>query len=170
MITKCDKTGIEFDADSKRQKNHPLVSGFLDEANKDSRRYIGSYAAAQQILGEIKAAGMTDINEAMQYANEAYRAWKTGDAKPVVRKTAGFYIRQQKDASRIREAQNAILKQHGYRWEKDEIGSEDDWAGSGSLGAGIGEVVGHRWTLIDPEGKIVDLHEAFRRIGTEMPR
>jgi hypothetical protein len=168
MITTCDKTGIQFEADSKRQKNHPRISAFLDEANKDSRRYVGSYAAAQQILSDIKAAGMTDISEAMSYANEACSAWKSGEAKPIIRKTAGWHIRQQKDASRQRDAINGILKQHGYRWEKDEVGSEDDFL-PGSYGAGIGEFAGYVWTLYAPDGRIVGVHEAFAAIGVEMP-
>lgn len=165
----CDKTGIQFEAESKRQKNHPRVSAFLDEANKDSRRYVGSYAAAQQILADIKTAGMTDINEAITYANEAYNAWKNGEAKPVIRKTVGWHIRQQKDASRTRDAINAVLKQHGYRWEKEEVGSEDDFL-PGSYGAGIGELAGYRWELYAADGRNVTIRQAFREIGVEVPQ
>jgi len=36
MITvKCQYTGIEFEARSKRSKNHPVVSALLSEANKN---------------------------------------------------------------------------------------------------------------------------------------
>lgn len=171
MITMtCDKTGIQFEADSKRQKNHPLVSRFLNDANADSRRYNGSYQAAQQILAEIKAAGIDNIEDAMEYANSAYAAWRNGEAKPVIRKTQGDYLRERKAQSRQRDAVNVILKQHGYRWERDEVGSEDDWAGAGSLNAGIGEAVGYRWTLYAPDGTTTTVSEAFRRIGVEMPQ
>lgn len=165
----CDKTGIGFEAQSKRQKNHPLVSRFLDEANKDSRRYVGSYQAAMTILAEIRSAGMTNIDEAISYANEAYSAWKNGEAKPVIRKTVGWHIRQQKDASRNRDAINAVLKQHGYRWEKEEVGSEDDFL-PGSYGAGIGELVGYRWELYAADGRNVTVQQAFREIGVEIPQ
>lgn len=170
MITTCDKTGIQFDAESKRQKNHPLVSEFLNNANHDSRRYVGSYGAAQQVLSDIKTAGITDISEAMTYASTAYSAWKNGDAKPVIRHTEGDRLRTLKNESRVRDARNAILRQNGYRWEKDEVGSEDDWAGAGSLGAGIGEVVGHRWQLVAPDGREVTVAQAFRELKLEIPQ
>lgn len=165
----CDKTGIMFDGNG-RQKNHPRVSAFLNEANVDGRRYAGAYAAALQICTDIKAAGIDNIEDAMSYANEAYAAWKSGEAKPIIRRTEGDRLRALKAASRQRDAQNAILRANGYRWERDEIGSEDDWAGAGSLGAGIGEAVGYRWTLIAPDGTEVSVAEAFRRIGVEIPQ
>lgn len=168
MITMtCDKTGIQFEASSKRQKNHPLASAFLNEANADSRHYKGSYQAAQQILAEVKAAGISDINEAMEYANSAYAAWRNGSAKPVIRRTNGDRIRERKANSRSREAVNAILRQHGYRWSREDAESMD------AFGAGVFESmygnVSHVWTLMAPDGSEVSVNEAFRRIGVEMP-
>lgn len=76
MITMtCDKTGIQFEADSKRQKNHPKVSAFLNEAGKDNGRYIGASRKAQQILAEIKSAGYSDIDEAIAEAKAVYADW-----------------------------------------------------------------------------------------------
>lgn len=169
MIATCERTGIQFETESKRQKNHPLVSRFLDEANKDGKRYAGAYGAAANILIDIKAAKIETIEEAMSYANAAYSAWKNGEAKPVIRKTQGDYLRDWKAARDRRERINAILRQHGYRWSKEEVGSEDDWAGPHSLGAGIGEVVGHRWTLNAPDGREVSIQQAFHEIGQEIP-
>lgn len=76
FTTTCDKTGIEFQAESKRQKNHPLVSKFLDAAGKDNGRYIGASRKAQQILAEIKSAGYGDISEAIAEANAVYADWR----------------------------------------------------------------------------------------------
>lgn len=155
MITViCDKTGIEFEATSKRQKNHPRVSAFLDEANKDSRRYQGSYQAAQQILVDIKANGMTDIDEAMQYANAAYNAWKNGEAKPVIRQTVGSILRAKKDASRARDEQNAFLRSHGYRWQKDYADFDEYEEGEPSA-----------WNLYSSDGRIVSVAEAYDEIN-----
>lgn len=82
MITMtCDKTGIEFQAESKRQKNHPLVSRFLNDAGKDNGRYAGASRQAQQILASIKAAGYTDINEAIAEAKAVYADWCENGAK-----------------------------------------------------------------------------------------
>jgi hypothetical protein len=75
MLVICDKTGIEFQAESKRQKNHPMASAFLDEAAKDNGRYVGASRKAKEILAEIKAAGYTDINEAIAEAKAVYADW-----------------------------------------------------------------------------------------------
>lgn len=71
----CDKTGIEFQAESKRQKNHPLASAFLNEAAKDNGRYISASRKAKEILADIKAAGYSDINEAIAEAQSVYADW-----------------------------------------------------------------------------------------------
>lgn len=163
----CAKTGIEFQTESKRQKNHPLVSAFLDESNRDGRRYTGAYAKASELLTEAKGQ-FDNIEDLMTAVREAYTAWQNGEAKPVIRKTAGYYIHQQKVASRQRDAINAVLKQHGYRWEKDEYGTEDEFL-PGSYGAGIGEYAGFRWQLVAPDGRNVTIQQAFREIGQEIP-
>lgn len=75
FTTTCDKTGIQFEAESKRQKNHPLVSKFLDAAGKDNGRYVGASRKAQEILASIKRAGYTDINEAIAEASAVYADW-----------------------------------------------------------------------------------------------
>lgn len=164
----CDKTGIMFDG-SARQKNHPRVSVFLNEANTDGRHYVGAYAAALQICADIKAAGITDIDEAMSYANEAFSAWKNGSAKPIIRRTNGDIIREKKAASRQRDAQNAILRQHGYRWHKEDAESMDAF-GANAFESTYGGHLDSVWILTDPDGREVSVAEAFRRIGVEIPQ
>lgn len=159
----CEKTGISFEADSKRQKNHPRVSAFLNAANKDGQRYAGAYGAAKDILDEIKAAGMETIDDAMTYANEAYVAWKNGTTKPIIRKTQGDYMREAKDRRNESERVNEILKAHGYRWEKEDYGSEEDTL-PGSYGAGIGEYAGSRWMLYAADGRHVSIQSAIKEI------
>jgi hypothetical protein len=168
MITICERTGIQFETDSKRVKNHPIVMAFLNDANKDARRYAGAYSKASELVAQAKGQ-FDSIDELMAAVNEAYTAWKDGDAKAIVRITNGMRIRQQKDASNRRERVNAVLNQHGYTWSKEDVGSEDDWAGRGSLGAGIGEVAGYTWVLNAPDGREVSVAQAFREIGMEMP-
>ena len=164
MITvTCEKTGIQFESDSKRQKNHPRVSAFVNDANKDNRHYAGAYGAALNIVAEIKAAGITDIDDAMTYVNEAYAAWKNGTAKPIIRKTQGDYMREAKDRRNERERVNEILKAHGYRWEKEDYGTEDDFL-PGSYNAGIGEYAGSRWTLYAADNRHVSIQQAMKEI------
>lgn len=168
MIATCERSGIQFETDSKRVKNHPVVMQFVNDANKDGKRYIGAYAKAGELV--MQAKGQFDnIDDFMSAVTEAYTAWKSGDAKAIVRVTNGMRIRQQKDARNHRERVNAILKANGYRWSKEDVGSEDSWAGSGSLGAGTGEVAGYEWVLSAPDGREVSVAQAFREIGQAVP-
>lgn len=78
MITiKCQYTGIEFEAESKRSKNHPQVMAFLNAANEDGKRAIGAYPKAKELLAE--AAGNFDsIDDLMSAVKAAYADWQTG--------------------------------------------------------------------------------------------
>jgi len=168
MITTCERTAIQFETDSKRVKNHPRATQFVNNANRDGRRYAGAYGKASELLAQAKGQ-FDNIDELMAAVTEAYEAWKAGDAKAIVKVTEGMRIRAMKDASGKRERVNAILKANGYRWSKDEVGSEDSWAGRGSLGAGIGEVAGYEWVLNAPDGREVSVTQAFREIGVAVP-
>lgn len=85
----CQYTGIEFEASSKRSKNHPAVAKFLDEASKD-RFHVGAYAKAKSLLTEAK--GQSDsIDEIMVAVNEAFNAWCNGEAQPKLRIAPKYY-------------------------------------------------------------------------------
>lgn len=78
MITvKCQHTGFEFEAESKRSKNHPAVSAFLNGANEDGKRSIGAYAEAKRILAEAKG-NFDNIDDLMAAVGAAYEDWKAG--------------------------------------------------------------------------------------------
>lgn len=74
---KCQYTGIEFEADSKRTKNHPAVTRFLNEANEDGKRAVGAYAQAKQLFAEA-AGNFDNIDELMAAVTAAYADWKSG--------------------------------------------------------------------------------------------
>ena len=78
MITvKCQYTGIEFEAESKRSKNHPAVTKFLNGANEDGKRSVGAYAQAKQLLADA-AGNFDNIDDMMEAVTAAYEAWKSG--------------------------------------------------------------------------------------------
>lgn len=79
----CQYTGIEFEAASKRSKNHPQVSVFLDEAAKD-RFHVGAYSKAKELLTEAKGQS-SDIDEIITAVRHAFAAWCDGEARPTVR-------------------------------------------------------------------------------------
>ena len=76
IIVKCQYTGLAFEAESKRTKNHPAITRFLNEANDDGKRLVGAYAKAKQIV--IEANGFDNIDDLMEYVLHAYQAWKSG--------------------------------------------------------------------------------------------
>ncbi len=74
---KCQYTGIEFEAESKRTKNHPAVTRFLNEANEDGKRAVGAYAEAKRLLTDA-AGNFDNIDELMTAVTAAYADWKAG--------------------------------------------------------------------------------------------
>lgn len=86
----CQYTGIEFEAASKRTKNHPLVATFLAEASSD-KHHIGAYAKAKELLAEAKGQS-DDINEIVTAVTAAYRGWLNGDAEQRVRIVKKSYM------------------------------------------------------------------------------
>ncbi len=85
MITvKCQYTGIEFEAESSRTKNHPAVSAFLLEASKENGHYRGASHTAKTLI--VEADGYDNIDEFMTAVRNAYDSWKTsGTAAKVVK-------------------------------------------------------------------------------------
>lgn len=78
MITiKCQYTGFEFEAESKRSKNHPAVASFLNEANEDGKRAVGAYAEAKRLLTDANG-NFDNIDSLMEAVTAAYTDWKSG--------------------------------------------------------------------------------------------
>ena len=68
MITlNCSKTGLEFQAKSKRSKNHPEVSAILAEANKE-----GVYRQVKDACVIVKEQEMTE-DAALEFLNEVLK-------------------------------------------------------------------------------------------------
>jgi hypothetical protein len=84
MIIKCQHTGFEFEAQTARSKNHPMVSDFLNAAAKDNGHYRGASHTAKQLVSE--ATGYDTIEELIADAKAAYAAWQeTGESRKVVK-------------------------------------------------------------------------------------
>ena len=77
MIAVCQYTGVEFDAATKRQRNHPAVTAFLNAAAADKK--VGAYAEAKAILAAAASNGGS-IEDIMTSANAAFAEWRAGAA------------------------------------------------------------------------------------------
>jgi len=113
----CQHTGIEFEAASKRQKNHPAVAALLASANED-----GTYRVAVQRLAAARAAGMTEIDAIVRFV-------QTGEKAALARRAeiqaADRRLEQERAARHAaamaqRDATNSILREAGFRWLRYE--------------------------------------------------
>lgn len=170
MITvTCQYTGIEFEATSKRQKNHPKVSDLLNAAAKDGG---SAYNVAKQRFAEARERGMTDIDGIVRYvetgvfeanreSNERARQRAEEERE---RKLQAKYRRNE------REYVNGILREHGYRWQRYAVGTDDEWSGNGSYYGGVGEFSHWSYTLVAPDGREVTVHQALQELTDNDPR
>lgn len=84
MIIKCQHTGFEFEAQTARSKNHPMVADFLNDASKDNKYYRGASHVAKAMVSE--ATGYDTIEELIADVRTAYAAWQeTGESHKVVK-------------------------------------------------------------------------------------
>lgn len=157
MITTCDKTGIQFEAGSKRQRNHPQISSLLNEAAKDKYN-TGAYRIALEACGEIKSNGMQDISEAIALIRE--RMGGNTNAKLNQR---AVEQRERKASREERDRVNSILRANGYRWHKEDEESMDAF-GANAFEDTYGTGASAAWSLVSPDGRTVSVTQALREI------
>ena len=112
MIVVCQYTGVQFDASSKRTRNHPEVSAFLNAAAADKK--VGAYGAAKEILAAAAANG-GGIEEIMHSANAAFAEWRTGASG---RQIISYSERIQRDA---RIVAGVVAKRRGGQNDRDRM-------------------------------------------------
>lgn len=142
MITICDKTGIQFETDSKRQKNHPAISALLAKSTK-----YGNYGVAMTALAEVKSAGNMTIDEAIAFVNQ--REEREEKART--------------EARLARKRKNEVLYKHGYRWHKEDEESMDAF-GATAFEDIYGSSVSHVWILTAPDGREISVEKALEEI------
>lgn len=159
MVTiTCQYTGIAFEADSRRQKNHPKVSRFLNSCAND-RSNPAAYNMAQTALRQAKADGMSDIDEVIAFAEAFVR-----DGGDVRRQAENERRAAQAAADKAleekrqrimneRRQRNEFLKSHGYRWNKEFADFDEYEEGEPSV-----------WVLRSPDGRQVDVAQALDEI------
>lgn len=145
-IIQCQYTGIKFEANSARTKNHPKVAAWLAEARK-----LGTYGDVLEEIEIARVRGANTIEEFDAEIKKYYAARK--DWLDKCEKERIEYMRKAKEQSVEREAQNTILRKHGYRWIKRSQLDEED--GFGPAG----------WHLYAPDGKEVTVAQALDEIS-----
>lgn len=171
MLTTCDKTGIEFEASSKRQKNHPAVSKILQDAQK-----AGNYAAALAACAAVKTAGIKNADEAVAMINATLRgvSIEKTTAEKADRDAKIEADRVRRDAIIARDRLNLKLRNAGYRWQRmagadeemlDRLAVENSDLSAATATALDALYARESWILLDPAGNVVSLSDATKTIG-----
>ncbi len=143
VLAVCKRTGLEFEAPSKRYKQHPTISGWLQKASTE-----GWYRDCVETIEALKNGGATTIEEYIVEL-EIVRpiAIAANEKKQNDRET---YWEKIKEEFKERRRQNATLRNAGYRWRNLAYEPEDPDQAD--------------WSLISPEGEIVSVQKALTEI------
>lgn len=154
----CDKTGVTFEADSRRQKNHPRVSKFLNSCANDKSN-PGAYNMALAAFRQAKADGMTDIDAIMTFAEQYVseggdfaRQQRQARAAAITAADKEFEEKRQRIKAERKE-RNEFLRQHGYTWRKEAADFDEAEEGEPSL-----------WVLRSADGREVTPAQALDEI------
>lgn len=132
-------------------------------ALKNGAQKAGFYREALAALEHAGAEGLTG-GEYRARAQEVYAELVAGRQVALRRRREDATQREadRKAAKREREATNARLREHGYRWQKVDAESMD-FAGAGAFDA----IYGDRefvWELSAPDGRTVTVEQALAEI------
>lgn len=159
MITvKCQHTGIEFEAASKRTKMHPAISAIKNEAAKD-----GTYRQVMEAITAAEKETWTSIEDAVEFITDMaagrITAKRNADRAAGAEKAAAEKAR--KDAAQARKERNDKLYRNGYRWSKETEESMDIFGATAFDAEG-----GNTWILTAPDGRIVTVKQAMSEINS----
>lgn len=155
MTITCQHSGIKFESKSGRAKNHPALDSILKDAYKR-----GVYGETMDALKNVReAGGYTTIEQYLELVNERINAAVTKRRERDERRR-----QNERDAEaaaqemrRRREAQNALLREHGYRWSKNYAYDFDSYEENRD-----GSFV---WELHAPDGRLVEIDRALDEIA-----
>ena len=155
----CKESGIEFEAETRRTKIHPLVSALKAEGSK-----AGTYRQVDAALAQVrKAGGYTSIDQFMALV-KAHMAGLQAEA--TAKYNAQAAIERERMAAEAvaraqREEQRALLASKGYTWTKVET----DLDNPDAYAAGWGEANSYRWQLWSSDNRPVTVAQALAEIA-----
>lgn len=148
----CQESGIEFEAENRRTKQHPKIAELKQRAFKDGTgRELGD-----ALISVRKAGGYTTIDEYISLVENKMTGVETYGMRKI-RYEAERRERRER-VQRERNERNAMLKANGYTWHAYELCEEDD----GYSGRPFAN--NKRFYLTDPDGNIVDVSQAIDEI------
>lgn len=153
MKVTCQYSGIVFEAQTARTKNHPAVAAFINEIANDKFAPARAYGEAKVMLQNNKDRWQT-VSEYLAAVTAEYTAWTT-EAKAtesVEAKAKAQAAKAQAEAWRKRRETNQVLYKAGYYWMRvtdEDLHGEDAEAG---------------WSLIAPDGSTTTVAAALATI------
>lgn len=151
VIVKCQHSKIEFEAKTKRTKQHPLIASLKSDAHSD-----GNYSQVLVALDKVaKAGGYETIEEYLSLVDDLLVGKAKAEAEQE-NSSEQWYQEQeetQREAKTKREAQTLILKNNGYRWAKDYADFDEYEEGEPSV-----------WNLYSPDRRVVTVEQALDEI------
>jgi len=158
----CSESGIKFEAATRRTKQHPLIAAAKAKANKDSK-----YRELNEALAAVrKSGGYETIEQFMALVDDHMSAHlRQQDEIAARRREADKEAQAAHEQRKIeRDAQNKVLRDHGYNWQKIAVGTEDDVLPDSYM-AGVGEFSHSEWRLYAPNGRRVTVAQAMDEIN-----
>jgi hypothetical protein len=149
----CEKTGVEFEAATKRTKNHPQIMGWINDAYKD-----GWYAQCLDAIKDGREAGLDRIEDFLSLLAETEKAAKAQQQADYSATLAEK--RAAKEARRQRFILNSFLREHGCRWRNVGFADEEE-----ADAFDINATVGNEWCLFDSEGNATTVRAAMQQIA-----
>lgn len=141
MKVTCQYSGIAFEAQTARTKNHPAVAAFINEIANDKYAPSRAYGEAKVMMLNNKDQWQT-VSEYLAAVAAEYTAWLV-EAKAEASaeaKAKAATAKAQAEAWRKRRETNQVLYKAGFYWihvTDEDLHGEDAEAG---------------WSLIAPDG------------------
>jgi hypothetical protein len=118
----CAKTGIKFEAESKRTKNHPEIMDWLQVAYRN-----GWYDEALEAIKTGRANNYTTLEEFETLLEAAQTAARSSNRKLTPQQASIERSRAYAAARLERQQRNDFLRQHGYTWSKSGYADFDEY-------------------------------------------
>ena len=149
----CQHSGLNFEAKTKRTKQHPLVASLKNDAHRD-----GNYSEVLAALDKVAEAGGYEYETIEEYLNlvDEILTGKAEAAKAVQAQEVQWHKKQAEksaEAKDRRQERNRLLRQNGYRWSKGYADFDEYEEGEPSA-----------WNLHSPDDRIVTEAQAFDEI------
>jgi len=148
----CEKSGLVFEAATRRTKNHPTIMYWLSEAFKDGWNQV-----AYDTVVEGRKAGFTTIEQFVASLEQAKEKALTERNAVIAARRKEEKERQ--EAYRLRKIVNRFLYDHDYRWS--DVGYHDQEIDNSI----IGSLPEHDWQLFAPDHRIVSVKEAMQELA-----